>query len=192
MKRYLMTLCIATLAAGSAWAQEKKETPPPPKSADDGPNLEVTMKFIRDKMQAKTNEVNATIEADPVKCELRDTRTEPSGQLRIREAFSFREVENIEVTPAQEYFRQVGSEDPAAEAAERGLAGFFTLKVLMTTKTSVHQRYTEEEKKKLHLEDKDSGEMKWWFGDEDVANRVAKAMIHAVELCGGGSKPEPF
>ncbi len=29
------------------------------------------------------------------------------------------------------------------------------------------------------------------FSDEDMANRVAKAMLHAVELC-GGSKPEPF
>jgi hypothetical protein len=30
------------------------------------------------------------------------------------------------------------------------------------------------------------------FEEEDMANRVAKAMLHAVELCGGGSKPEPF
>jgi hypothetical protein len=31
------------------------------------------------------------------------------------------------------------------------------------------------------------------FRDEDMANRVAKAMMHAVELCGGGQKsPEPF
>jgi hypothetical protein len=29
------------------------------------------------------------------------------------------------------------------------------------------------------------------FADEDLANRVAKALTHAVELCGGGSK-EPF
>jgi len=29
------------------------------------------------------------------------------------------------------------------------------------------------------------------FADEDLANRVAKAMLHAVELCGGGSK-DPF
>jgi hypothetical protein len=29
------------------------------------------------------------------------------------------------------------------------------------------------------------------FRDEDMANRVAKALTHAVELCGGGSK-EPF
>jgi len=30
------------------------------------------------------------------------------------------------------------------------------------------------------------------FRDEEMADRVAKAMIHAIELCGGGSKPEPF
>jgi hypothetical protein len=30
------------------------------------------------------------------------------------------------------------------------------------------------------------------FRDEDAANRVAKALVHAVELCGGGSKPELF
>ena len=31
------------------------------------------------------------------------------------------------------------------------------------------------------------------FRDEEMANRVAKAIIHAVELCGGGQKsPEPF
>jgi hypothetical protein len=29
------------------------------------------------------------------------------------------------------------------------------------------------------------------FRDEEIANRVAKAMLHAIELCGGGSK-EPF
>jgi hypothetical protein len=29
------------------------------------------------------------------------------------------------------------------------------------------------------------------FLDEEIANRIAKAMSHAVELCGGGSK-DPF
>jgi hypothetical protein len=28
--------------------------------------------------------------------------------------------------------------------------------------------------------------------DEEMANRLAKAMIHAVELCGAGSQQEPF
>jgi hypothetical protein len=30
------------------------------------------------------------------------------------------------------------------------------------------------------------------FRDEDTADRVAKAFVHAIELCGGGSKPELF
>ncbi len=30
------------------------------------------------------------------------------------------------------------------------------------------------------------------FAGSTFADRVAKAMLHAVELCGGGSKPEPF
>jgi hypothetical protein len=30
------------------------------------------------------------------------------------------------------------------------------------------------------------------FYEQELADRVAKALIHAVELCGGGPKPEPF
>jgi hypothetical protein len=30
------------------------------------------------------------------------------------------------------------------------------------------------------------------FRDEETANRAAKAIVHAVELCGGGPKPELF
>jgi hypothetical protein len=30
------------------------------------------------------------------------------------------------------------------------------------------------------------------FRDEEMADRVAKAMIHDIEICGGGSQPEPF
>jgi hypothetical protein len=37
-----------------------------------------------------------------------------------------------------------------------------------------------------------SGEFVLHFRDEETADRVAKALVHAVELCGGGSKPEPF
>ena len=40
--------------------------------------------------------------------------------------------------------------------------------------------------------DDNIGEFVLHFRDEEMANRVAKAMIHAIELCGGSSKPEPF
>jgi len=50
MKRCMMTVCFTALAVSAALAQEKKTVPPPPKPADEGPSLEVTMKFIQDKM----------------------------------------------------------------------------------------------------------------------------------------------
>jgi hypothetical protein len=31
----------------------------------------------------------------------------------------------------------------------------------------------------------------WYLYDESLASRIAKALVHAVELCGGGSK-DPF
>lgn len=31
-----------------------------------------------------------------------------------------------------------------------------------------------------------------YFRDHDTANRVAKAIVHAIALCGGGSQPELF
>ncbi len=166
MKRYLVTAWIVALVAGAAWAQQKKDAPPQP--SDNGPSLEVTMKFIQDKLEAKANPPHGVlIEVNPAKCEIVE-----DGHV----TFSFREVEKIEVIPPDE-------DSP-----------LFTLRLLMTTNKSVHTRYTDQEKKKSHwaLGDSDRGSMRWWFKDDDVANRVAKALLHAVELCGGGSKPEPF
>jgi hypothetical protein len=44
----------------------------------------------------------------------------------------------------------------------------------------------------LKVRKTDKGTSGFNFFDEQLANRVAKAMVHAVELCGGGRKPEPF
>src|SRR5271167_262603 len=52
MKRWLIGICFAWLVVSCAFAQQKKTVPPPPKPADEGPSLEVTMKFIQDKMNA--------------------------------------------------------------------------------------------------------------------------------------------
>src|SRR5580700_11220871 len=50
MKRGLMAIGFAVLAVSWALAQQKKSVLPPPKPADEGPSLEVTMKFIQDKL----------------------------------------------------------------------------------------------------------------------------------------------
>jgi hypothetical protein len=138
------------------------------------------MTFIKEKVEAKALHRwgNPLIEADPTNCQLTETRSFRTGQLSWRKTFSFRDVEKMTVSPDRDEDGNVTSN--------------FVLHVSMTTNRSVHARYTEEEKKKLGLQDRDYGSMNWFFVDEDVANRVAKAMLHAVELCGGGAKPEPF
>jgi hypothetical protein len=37
-----------------------------------------------------------------------------------------------------------------------------------------------------------TGPNAFYFREEQMANRVAKAITHAVELCGGGKEEEPF
>ena len=91
----------------AALAQGKKNVAPPPKPADEGPSLEVTMKFMEDKL----NDVGAL-----------NLVVYSQGEAVGKEIFHL----------------------------------FFP------------------------------------FFEEQLANRVAKAMVHAVELCGGGGPPEPF
>jgi hypothetical protein len=173
MKRCLIMIGCALLAASAALAQEKKDAPPP-KPGDNGPSLEATMKFIQDKLKAKLTRWD-DITADPGNCQLAFAR---SGKWAGNDwedetlTFSLREVEKIEVTPPEES------------------SAFFDLRVLMTTEKSVHVRHFKNGKPRPKA-DTDSGQWSSAF-DEDLANRLAKAMLHAVELCGGGSKPEPF
>jgi hypothetical protein len=173
-KRCLMTVCFALLAVSAGLAQEK--APKPPSSETNGPSLEVTMKFIQDKLKAKLPAFWDDITADPANCQLTFARSGKWAGTDWEDetlTFSFREVEKIELRP---------SEDPPG----------FTLIVWTTTEKSVHKRHFKNGKPRPKA-DSDSGE---WRAertfDEDLANRLAKAMIHAVELCGGGSKPEPF
>src|SRR5271170_353084 len=103
MKRCLIIIGCAVLAASVASAQEREDVQPPPKPEDNGPSLEVTMKFIKEKLEGKAEALwgNLTIEADPAKCELTDTRFR-GAQLSQRKTFSFREVAKIEVHHAKD------------------------------------------------------------------------------------------
>jgi len=99
MKRCLTMISCALLAASAALAQEKKDAPPPPKPVDNGPGLEVTMKFIQDKLKAKLPFWD-DITVDPANCQLTFTRsckwagTDWEDEILT---FSFREVEKIEL-----------------------------------------------------------------------------------------------
>jgi|SRR5580700_5439033 hypothetical protein len=185
MRRYPGLFCFAVLAVSTGLAQQKTAAPPP-KPAVEGPTLEVTMKFIQEKIEAKAvrlllwsgrSESLSGVAADPANCSLTSTGyDDPEKMIAV---FSFREVEKIEVV--------ADSPETSAE--------FFVLRTLMTRNKSVHiQRLDTSQKRKKDqpLPDVETGEWAVRFKDEDTANRLAKAMVHAVELCGAGGKPEPF
>ncbi len=71
---------------------------------------------------------------------------------------------------------------------------YFELVIHMATGKSV-TRHIQSISTNRHIKptesDENIQEFALHFRDEDTANRVAKAMIHAIELC-GGSQPEPF
>jgi hypothetical protein len=196
MKRHLTMIFCELLTTSGALALEKRrwlttigclcwavigvlaQDGPAPKPADNGPSLEVTMKFIQEKLKDKShkNFEREDIVADPVSCHLTITDSGTAkGDTTIIRSFSFREVEKIQVSPTL---------DDDGQAT-----GAFGLGISMDSQTGVHHTYIYDKK---HKKESFSEGYRFQFSDEDVANRVAKAMIHAVELCGGGSKPEPF
>jgi hypothetical protein len=178
MKRYLVTVWIVALVAGAAWAQEKKDALPQP--SDNGPSLEVTMKFIQEKLRAKAiapfHGALTNAEANPANCQLTLLGGDPNEAVEV---VKLAEIEKIEVF-------QRGNED------DEPIKYKFDLMFHTTSQTAV-KRYIRKDFTKGNLKVLMSrGQAELRFEEQDMADRVAKALIHAVELCGGGSKPEPF
>jgi hypothetical protein len=174
-KRWLLTICSALWAVNTGLAQQT----PVAKTADNGPSLEVTMQFIQDKLKAKLFRWD-DVKANPANCQITFARSGKWAENNLGKewedetlTFSLNDVEKIELTPGDD-----GS-------------GLF-LRVLTTTERSVHTRHFKNDKPRPKY-DSDSGVWLLQYRlDEELANRLAKAMLHAVELCGGGSQPEPF
>jgi hypothetical protein len=212
-KRCPMTICFAVLAISTALAQENNSLPAQAKQADNGPSLEVTMQFIQDKLKAKLKSPPQDVVADPAACTLKivhhtEGQTQSIGYyggFHYKPTISdeylsipFRDVEKIEVMAGQQYQSLMGNEDADS-------ASGFILRLTMTTNTSVTRQTIEhcEKKGDRCLRDGDDKKVEsnetvahagsWigWFDDADTPNRIAKAMSHAAELCGGG-KAEPF
>lgn len=183
--------CLIAIVGTAAFAQ--RAVPPPPKPADSGPSLAVTMQFIQEKLIGLGTvnyatyvhdnivgnnwgdqfSVQATnIIADPATCRVtyhwKSTRN-GSVTSDIDAFFSLHDVVDIVVTSLEQNMKQLNT-----------AAGHPSYDVKADPPVFV-------------LEAQRSGNVMnvFDFTDEDMANRVAKAMVHAVELCGGGNK-EPF
>jgi hypothetical protein len=180
---------FAVLTVSVALAQGKNVVPPPPKPADEAPSLEVTMKFIQDKLNsigpvnftlyshvdavgdltAQFHDEVTTVVADPSTCQISYRwKEEVKGHaLNLDISFFLKDVKDLVVLPEEQHLKQMRSADSESDRADPPV---FVLKVRKKNKDF-----------QVVL-----------FSDEQMANRVAKAIVHAVELCGGGGKPEPF
>jgi hypothetical protein len=191
--RVVSVVCLLALLSSLAIAQQP--VPPPPMPAADGPTLAVTMQFIQDKMneQGKISYALYThdnangedwpvyqisihvsnVVADPATCRITWHKvTTNGGKVGIDKDFSLdlRNVLSFEVrTSVQEAkMEDTANGHPALDKRQDPPYFSVTAKLKGNTETPL------------------------FFSSEEMANRIAKAMVHAVELCGGGNDKEPF
>jgi hypothetical protein len=191
----LQKILVASFVCGIALTlNAQKAVAPPPKPADSGPSLAVTMQFLQDKLadigkvtyvifsqnttdgstfsNTFTNEVSNVV-ADPNQCRIsyhwKDTR-DGATMHDIDAGFLLRDVQDVVVKPYLQYQNEVN--------ASAGSPNIVT--------TSTNPPLTALLVRRPH-----GLSNLLPFSDADLADRVAKAFTHAVELCGGGNK-EPF
>jgi hypothetical protein len=103
---------------------------------------------------------------------------------------NFKNVEKLEVLSSPDYKHRVKpanayqDDPPYFELVIHLAAGKSVQRHIQTVPSGRRGRTVES--------DENIQEFALHFRDEDAANRAAKAMVHAVELCGGGSQPELF
>ena len=191
--KYCFSLLFVALLTASAAVAQVKDVPPPPKPADEGPSLEVTMKFIQEKMSEQGKMNYAAYLHDAV------NGSDWVNQFTI-------EDNNVLANAATCHISYHYEATRGGEVVGGGDLGF-DLKTVQNV--TVMNR-----EKDLDATNADAGHPTWsskvspmiwalivsrktgpnymYFREEDTANRVAKAIVHAVELCGGGGDKEPF
>ncbi|MGD0683067.1 MAG: hypothetical protein ABR990_13575 [Terracidiphilus sp.] len=188
--RVVYVVCFAVLLSAPALTQTA--VPPPPRPADSGPSLAATMQFIQERVgqQGKINFAlyvhdNAAgndwivqkaveftnIVPHPETCILNfHFKLWHDGSIATDQDFwiPFRDVEDVVIQPVEQSIKDVDNKAGYTTRSYRSDPPVFALRV----------------RRKVTFNEFD-------FTDEDMANRVAKAMVHAIELCGGGNK-DPF
>jgi hypothetical protein len=185
----LLSLPLALVATASA--QQPVQPPPQPVS---GPSLAVTMQFIQDKLSglgqvnyAAYNHDNAgqdadwvthftttdtNIVADPAACKISYHEKRIKDDKVTSHAdfwFVLSEMQDVIIMPREQLLKKVNTHDGHPTWDARIDPPIYILAVQKDENT----------------------EWYFYFFDQDLANRVAKAMVHGIELCGGGNK-SPF
>jgi hypothetical protein len=191
VSRVVFVMFSAVLINISAIAQQP--VPPPPKPAADGPSLAATMQFIQDKLLERgrlnfavyshdnadgKNYIDqysseaSNIVADPAACSIsyhRNVKRNGAVLTDDNVSYSLHDVQDLTVMPAEQDFKM-----------EYAAAGHPTLDARIDPPMFL-----------VIARKAGSPGNGFYFLSEEMANRIAKALVHAVELCGGGNK-EPF
>ncbi len=190
---FLRSVALA-LMLGSLLPSGQQAVPPPPKPTDSAPSLDVTLRFIQQKIgdlgnmyymvfgaDSTNSQRTATLEVltgyssvryDLAACQISYHVSRRQGTVIIRNAdtsVSLREVEDITVEPEEQRATKENQVyDPTLVMTRTQPA---TLALVIHRPHNVEDVFD--------------------FQDASTADRVAKAFSHAVELCGGGNK-DPF
>jgi chemotaxis protein histidine kinase CheA len=189
--RFVIVVCFAALPGAVTLAQ-KKAVPPPPRPADSSPSLAATLQFIQERvtLQGKVNfadyvhdnsagndwtvqnaEEITNIAPHPETCILNyhfKLWTNGTISADLNAWIPFHDAEDMVILPIEQVWKEVDSKAGHTTLSYRSDPPVFVLRV--RRKVGYNELY---------------------FTDEEMANRVAKAMVHAIELCGGGDK-DPF
>ena len=186
-----IVIVMATIACASRLqVPALAQTPPPSPSADAGPSLEATMMFLQEKLQqqgpvsitahvrddaagsswiVQHGQEYSNVVADPADCKLSfHAKTITNGTITAEgdDYILLSEAEEIVVLPIEQDWRDGDSRHGHSTWTYHADPGAFVLRVNL--KLGDHQSF--------------------YFYEADLANRVAKAIVHAVELCSGDAR----
>jgi hypothetical protein len=190
---------LMTIVFAGATALAQVAVPPPPQPAPDrgeshGPSLEVTMKFIQDKLNTvgtvnfagyvhdsanntdgvqKFSSTISNAAANAGACALSYHRLVINNGSREHDeniVINLRDVQSIAVLPDEQDWQMYLVRTGDSTKTVKDVPDISALVIKLNNGKDPTLRFYEQE----------------------LADRVAKALVHAVELCGGGPKPEPF
>jgi hypothetical protein len=177
------------LALASMVCSMAQDVPAPSKTKNEGPSLEATMKFLQDKLPGKVNLIvyghnsldgshgshafsseTSNVSASADRCRIdHHWLWVDNGEIgHDRDAWILlKQVREIVVMPEEELLKEIASNGGHPEMTYKADPPVFNVVVRSPGSP-------------------ESPESEFDFYDEGLARRVAKALQHAVELCGGG------
>jgi hypothetical protein len=202
----------AELSAIVSQGAAPTNAPPVGAQTNNGPSLAETMKYIQDKMNQQGKIVFTRFYRDPATGESSSSQcseedqviaVDPAGGLFFQSSgeytnnndtdtwrLNFKDVGKLEVLSGSDAWSR---NNPEYEYQISPQYFYLYIHFIAGRTVQVHViRVLSGKHGKPTSSDSSTREIRLAFRDEESADRAAKAIIHAVELCGGGSKPELF